>query len=118
MGLEEKVIAYRELAERINEMEAEKKLLSQEILMLMPQDEEVVQVRHLKVKCYHRINIKTTLEQAKEFHATKMEEIVDKEALKELLHQGILVPGVSESSYVIVSKLTKEKEPISQDSDW
>ncbi len=105
MTLEEKVVAYRKLALKINELEAEKKKLSQDILSLIPPESEAIHVQDLKVKRYSRLNIKTSVETARTFGATKMEEVVDKDHLKKLLSQGILVDGVTESTFIIVSSL-------------
>ena len=105
MNLEEKVLAYRELFLKINELEETKKALSAEILTLMPSESETIQVENLKVKRYSRLNIKTSLETARTLKATKMEEVVDKDHLKKLISQGILIDGVTESTFIIVSAI-------------
>ena len=112
MSLEEKVISYRELALKIAELESEKKLLSQEILMLMPRNAETLRIQNLQVKRFTRLTIKTSLEDAKIFGAIKIEEVVDKDALKKLLSQGIFIPDITESTFIIVSKVVTEKEPL------
>ncbi len=83
--------------------------------MLMPQNEEKIKLQNLQVKRYSRLTIKTTIETAKSFGATKIEEIVDKDEIKKLVTQGIFIDGVTESTYIIVSKLTRENPPQSDD---
>ena len=107
MGLEEKVLSYRKITEEINDLEIRKKILTTEILLLMTQNEEKIETQNLKVKRHSRLNIKTPIETARSFGATKSGEIVDKDQIKKLISQGILIDGVTESTYIIVSKLSR-----------
>ncbi|MBI3508508.1 MAG: hypothetical protein HY069_02575 [Chlamydiia bacterium] len=55
------------------------------------------------VRKYRRLAIKLSLEDARIISATKMEEVVDKEKIKELHRQGDVIPGVSEFEYISVA---------------
>lgn len=108
MTLEEKIIAYKELRRKIDEMEEQKKLLITEILQLMPTDAKTVHVDDCRVSRYVRYSVRTSLETAKLFDATKIEEVVDKKRLKELFVLGHPIPDVTQSEFITVSKI---KEP-------
>lgn len=103
--LEEKSRVYQALAMQIQKLEEQKRALGQEILALMSESE--LYFPHFTVKRYQRLNIKTTLEEARAFNATHMEEVVDKEKLKSLLSSGLQIPNTSTTHYIIVSKSPK-----------
>jgi hypothetical protein len=106
--LDAKVTAYRELAEKIEELEALKKEISQEILRLMPENEHTVHLSRFQVRRIVRLSIKTSVEIAKTFGATKMKEIIDSDKIKKLLASGCHIPDVSEIRFIQVSKKANE----------
>ncbi len=112
MTLEDKVRAYKELRRKIEELEEQKKPLIEEILQLMPADAKTLQVAGYQVKRMVRISIRTSLETAKLFDSTKMEEVVDKERLKLLFEQGHPIPDVTQTQFINVTKIKEaEKAP-------
>lgn len=106
MSLEEKIVIYKELQAKIKELEEEKQKIYQEILASFPPDEKELLSDHYRVKKYSRFTIKTTLDEARPFKATKMEEIVDKDKIKQLVLSGLLVPNVTEANYFFIHNLT------------
>lgn len=102
MSLEEKVIAYRMLADQIAALEEQRKTLGQEIFQMMTV--HAIHFSQLTAKKYHRINIKTSLEDARRYQATKLEEVVDKEKIKKLLALGTSIPDISEINYIVVTR--------------
>lgn len=109
MSIENKVQAYRELAKKIEALEEQKRQLSQEILQLMPQEVQVMRVLEFQVKRMSKLSIKTSLEVAKAFGAAKIQEVVDKEKIKQLVQQGLSIPDVSEIQFIQVSTLRKKE---------
>ncbi len=105
--LEDKVNAYKELGSRIEELTAQKKKLTQEILELIPKEEDIIDISQYRVKRMVLFSIKTSLETARTFGAVKMEEIVDKKEIKKLLAQGVFIPDVTETHFIQVSKSKK-----------
>lgn len=103
MNLEEKIKKYKELGEKIEELEVLKKELGTSILFEMP--EKTVKTTDYLVRCCQRLAIKTSLEEARLFNATKMKETVDKDKIKQLFELGQAVPGISEIHYIQVSNL-------------
>jgi hypothetical protein len=67
--------------------------------------EKTLKTADYLVRCYQRLNIKTSLEEARLFDATKMMETVDKDKIKQLHELGEAVPGISEIHYIQVSNL-------------
>ena len=108
MTLEDKISAYKELRRKIDEMEEQKKLLITEILQLMPTHTKTVCIDDYRVSRYVRYSVRTSLETAKLFDATKIEEGVDKKRLKQLFLLGHPIPDVSQSEFITVTKI---KEP-------
>ncbi len=104
MSIEEKVKIYKELGQTIEELEEQKKLLGIEILQQMT--EKSFKTTDYLVKKYNRLNIKTSLEEARLFDAVKTVETVDKEKIKELYQRGEAIEGVSETQYIQVSPLS------------
>jgi hypothetical protein len=105
MTLEDKVNVYKELSRTIEELENQKKGLVQEILQLIPKETKTVCVLDYQVKRMSRFSIKTSLESARAFGAVKVEEVVDKKKIKQLIEQGQFIPDVSEIHYIQVSSL-------------
>ena len=103
--IENKVAAYKELGQKIEELEEQKKKLVEEILTLMPQEAQSLRVAHFQVKRIVRLSIKTTLEEAKVWDAIKLEQVLDKQKIKKLFASGQPIPNVSEYQYIQVSKI-------------
>ncbi len=103
MTLEEKVRVYKELGQKIAEMELQKKAIVAEILQLFPKEAKTVQVAEYSVKRMARLTIKTSLENARQIGAVKFEELVDKDKIKQLVYRGHAVPDVSEIQYIQVT---------------
>lgn len=101
MSLEEKIIAYRKLSREINALEEQKRDLSLEIMAEMP--EKKVDVAGYRAYRHKKLSIKIPIEEARALNATKMEELVDKEKIKELYEQGQQMDGVKEITYLIVT---------------
>ena len=101
MSLEELVQIYKELALQIAELELKKKGLGLAILEQM--SGKTASVAGYTVRRYDRLSIKTSLEEARELGATKMEEVLDKDVLKKLHELGHPVPGISPISFIQVS---------------
>ncbi|HUD01029.1 MAG TPA: hypothetical protein VMR37_01765, partial [Rhabdochlamydiaceae bacterium] len=102
MSLEEKILKYRQLQEHIKLLEEQKQKIYQEILQSFPKDSQEIFSDNFRLRRYFRLTIRTSLEEARTFDATKTEEFVDKEKIKKLIHQGILVPNVTEASYFFI----------------
>lgn len=92
--------AYRELTQQIAELEEQKKQLGQFILQQMKV--KTMSVSGYVVRKCERLNVSTPLERAREWKATKMEEVVDKDKLKELYQAGHEIPGISMSQFIQV----------------
>lgn len=105
MLLEEQVKQHKEISLKIEELELQKKVLGESILQAMR--EKSMQLGSYVVKRCSRITISSTVEQARAFQAIKMEEVVDKDKLKELYKSGIQVPGVKTIEYIQVSDTCK-----------
>ncbi|MBX7067601.1 MAG: hypothetical protein K1X28_10265 [Parachlamydiales bacterium] len=105
MSLEEKIIAYKQLMREIEALEERKKLLSQEIISEMP--DKKVEIADYRAYRYTRLSIKIPLEEARLLGATRMEEHVDKEKIKELHESGRQIEGVKEFSYLLVTSKQK-----------
>ena len=103
MTLEEKIAIYKDVKNKIEELENQKKILVAEILQLIPNEVKSIEVAGDFVKRFCRLSIRTSLENAKLFNAVKMQEVVDKEKIKKLYEQGQQIPDVSEIHYIQVS---------------
>ncbi len=110
MSLEEKVLKYKQIQNEIKRLETEKEIVYEEILHSFQQDEKELFSESFRVRKYVRLSIKTTVEEAKAFGATKVEELVDKDKIKEIIHSGVLVPNVTETNYFLVQKLNKKND--------
>ncbi|OGN63652.1 MAG: hypothetical protein A3E80_02660 [Chlamydiae bacterium RIFCSPHIGHO2_12_FULL_49_9] len=106
MTFEEQIKTYRELGDKINELELQRKALGFEIIQQM--EEKTVKMGGFVVRHYKRLSIKLSIEEARIFDATKMEEVVDKDRIKALYEQGEPVQGVSEIEYIHVSREKKK----------
>ena len=103
-SIEEKVKVYKTLTEKIEELEAQKKILAFDILNRMPQEAKSMYVADFQVRRIVRLNIKTSLEAAQSLDAVQWKEVVDKEKIKSLYELGHPVPDVTEIQYIQVSK--------------
>ncbi len=108
MELEQKIERYKELGQRIAELEMQKKALVAEILQSIPKESKSIQVSGHTVKRVRRLSIRTSLEAAKLFEAVKIQEVVDKAKIKRLYEQGQAIPDVTEVEYIQVSSLKEE----------
>ena len=104
MSIEDKVRAYKALGDKIEELEAQKKALAQEILQEMPRENNVLRVAEYQVRRVMRLSIRTSLEDAKLIGAVRVEEVVDRDKIKELYRLKQTPPDVSEIEYIQVSK--------------
>lgn len=101
MHLEEQIRLHKEISQKIEQLEEQKRNLSQSIMQAM-------QGKSLQMGCYlvrrfSRLSISTTVDQARPFNAIKLEEVVDKEKIKTLHKQGTPFPGVKEVEYIQVT---------------
>ncbi len=101
MSLEEQIKEYHALGRKIVELERQKKELGQLILQQMSQ--KVCSIAGFVARRYERLSIKTSIDEARAVHATKTEEVLDKDRLKELHQSGQMIPGISLIQYVHVS---------------
>ena len=101
MSLEEQIRTYQALVRQIAEIERQKKELGAEILKQMTA--KILSIPGYTVRRYDRLSIKTPVEEARKFGATKMEEVLDKEKLKQLHASGAEIPGISPLSFIQVS---------------
>jgi hypothetical protein len=102
MELEEQIRLHKEISIKIAELEEQKKALGQAIMEAMGSG-KILQLGSFLVKRFSRLSVSATLDQARFFHAVKVEEVVDKDRLKELYKKGTPVPGVKMVEYIQVS---------------
>lgn len=103
MTIEEKIQLYKSLGKQIEELEEQKKLLAKEILQAIPQDTKMVRIADYNVRRISRLSIKISLENARLLDAVKMEEVIDKDRIKELYEKGHELPDVSEYSILNIA---------------
>jgi hypothetical protein len=101
MLIEDLVKEYKELSAQITALEEKRKAIGKKILPLMPAKK--YQVDQWVVRIQSRLSIKTTIEEAKQLGLSKLEEVVDKDKIKELVALGHAIPNVSMFEYVTVS---------------
>lgn len=111
MNLETKIAKYVELREQIEALENQKKALVSEVLELLPQETATVSIPGYRIKRCSMLTIKTSLENAKQFGAVKMKEVVDKEKIKKLYMEGHNPPDVSEVHFIQVYTDTAAPDP-------
>ena len=107
MSLEETILKYKQIQEQIKKLEEEKKKAYEEILNSFTPDKDEIFSKSFRVKKHSSIKIKTTVSEARAFHATKNEEVVDKEKIKELNSSGVCIPNVTKSTYFFIHELEK-----------
>lgn len=108
MNIEEQIQIYHALVRKIAEMERQKKELGRAILAQIP--EKKLAIPGYTVHRYKRFSFKITLEEARKINATKTEEVIDKDKLKELHKEGHPISGISIIEYIQVFS-AKEKVP-------
>lgn len=107
MSLETKIAKYVELRQQIEELENQKKTLVSEVLELLTRETPTVSIPGYRIKRASLLSIKTSLEDAKQFGAIKMKEIIDREKIKKLYMEGHNPPDVSEVYFIQVYTLTQ-----------
>lgn len=108
MDLAEKIAVYRQLIEQIEMLDQQKQKISQEILAEM--SDKKFETAEFKAIRYQRLSMRPSLELARQLDATKMEEQIDKEKIKQLFHAGIPIEGVEMRAYLVVSAKNQAKE--------
>jgi hypothetical protein len=103
MSLDENVAAYREICQKIRQLEEEKKALSQVILKEMP-TKKMVFPDYVARIC-KRFSIHVPIEEARTLGAIKMVEQVDRDKIKEMHSSGVAIKGVEEISYLVISSM-------------
>lgn len=101
MNLEEQIRLHKEISKQIEALEEQKKALGQSIMEAMAG--KSLQMGRYVVKRHSRLSITTPLDQARSYHAVKLEEVVDKEKLKALFKSGQSIPGIKECDYIVIS---------------
>lgn len=101
MNLEEQIQLHKEISLKIEELEEQKKSLSQSIMQAM--QGKSMQFGHYLVKRFCRLSITTTVDQARILSAIKTEEVVDKEKIKMLYAAEKSIPGVKEVEYIQIT---------------
>jgi hypothetical protein len=106
--LEIQLKEYKELSKHIRELEERRKELGKNLLQNFPCPANKYQTPNFRVSRHQRVSIKTPLEQARIFNATKFEENIDKEKLKALYSTGTSVPGITTTEYIMINPVKKE----------
>lgn len=103
LSLEEQIRLHKDISEKIEELEVQKKELGVAIMqqMLTP----ILQVPGYRVKRCHRLSIAVSVDNARTLNAIKLEEVVDKDKIKELYRLGNPIEGVTEVNYIQISKI-------------
>lgn len=102
MNLEEEIKLHKELSEKIEALEQQKKALALSIMQQM--QGPCLKLAGYLVRRISRLSIKLSLEEARQYDAVKLEEIVDNNKIKALYHNGQSLKGVSEIHYIQVLK--------------
>lgn len=102
MDLEDQIKLHKALSKKIEEMEEEKKALGLAIMKQM--ENKKLCIPGFIVRCYSRLSIKLSLDEARSLNAVKLEEVVDKDKIKTLYNSGQSINGVSEIQYIQISE--------------
>lgn len=105
MSLEEQIKNYKEISRAIEALEEQKKALGAAIFAKMAGN--MCQTNEYVVRKVERLSYSVSIEDARMYQATKMEETVDKDKIKALYQSGHPIPGVKEIKYIQVT----EKKP-------
>lgn len=100
--LEDKVKAYKELANQVAELDRKRKKLGNEILQMLSKDAKTFYIAGYRVQRFVRLSIKTSLEDARTFGATQKEEVINKQEIKRLYELGHSIPDVQQFESIIV----------------
>lgn len=100
------VNAYKKISLSIHDLEEKKKALSEKIMERM--HERTIRVAHFSVRKIRRLSIKLSLDEARTLNATKVEEIVDKDKIKDLFQRGESIQGVTEIQYLQITASKKQ----------
>lgn len=106
-SLEALLRAYKEISEQIRQLERQKAEMSRALLNSFPTELKKYSTPQFRVFRQKRLNIKTTLEEARLYNAVKLQEVVDKDRLRSLCLLGEEIPGISYSEYVLVNPIAK-----------
>lgn len=102
MKLLEQVKLHKELSKKIEELEAQKKLLGSAIMEHM--EHKILNLPGFLVRRYHRFSYNIPLEEAIALKATKVKEVVDIEQVKALHLAGHSIEGIKEIQYITVTE--------------
>lgn len=105
MDLEEQIKLHYEMGRKMNELEEQRKALGAQIAAQM--HAKTLQVADYLVRRYKRLSIRLSVDDARALNATKLEESVDRDKIKELYETGKSMDGVSEIEWIQIS-LKKE----------
>ena|SRR3989304_8654210 len=105
-SLEALLRVHKELTNQIRELEDQKKEISKNLLTAFPPGIKKYTTPCFNVFRQERISFRTTLEEARVFHAVKTEETVDKSKLASLHSSGTTIPGITHTEYVLVKEIT------------
>jgi hypothetical protein len=94
---------HKEISLKIDELEQKKKELGLSIMQRMVSP--VLQVPGYRVKRFNRLSISVSVDIARMLNAVKMEEVVDKDKIKEIYRNGQPVQGVTEVNYIQISQI-------------
>lgn len=111
MTWEELLIRREALNGVIENLEAEKKILSDEFLYRL--NEEKISgkvVGNWSISKSTRYSFDTTVDQAKELGAAEQKWVIDTATLKQLVQKGTQVPGTKKIEYVNVREVVKSTE--------
>lgn len=108
MQLEHQLKIYKDIANKINALEEQKKMLGAAILAQMQSDKLII--ADYTVRRYERLSIKLTLDEARSLNAVKTEEVVDKDKIKAMHELGQPIQGVSVTRFIQVTT-PKSKTP-------
>lgn len=104
MNLEQQIKFHKELSKQIEELEEKKKALGAQIMQQMT--DKILNIPGYMVRRCHRLSISLSVDEARNYGAVKIEEVVDKEKLKTLYHQGHPIKGINEVNYIQISERT------------
>lgn len=101
MNIEDQIKLHKEISQKIEELEEQRKALGVEIMRKMPS--KIFHIPGFIVRCCSRLSIKLSLDSARSLNAIKLEETVDKEKLKALYYSGQAIEGIREIQYIQIS---------------
>ena len=108
MEFDEKVKVCKELSLEIARLDEKRRALSKEIFAEMPKELNAVDSGDYRIRKCKRIVIKTTIDEAREFDAVSVQEVVNKDRLKRLHTMGHLVPNITQYDYIAIVDQSKK----------